>query len=100
MFPRPVLQARERLEQLQSQVLQTRLSRAWRALDLSERLLLPAARMLLLLGMLGLERLVRLRSLVQQMFLSLESKLLVKSAQYRLQALQMFLSRVFRRQER
>jgi len=76
------------------------LSQAWQALDLRERLLYPLMRTSVLLVFLALDPLARLQSRARQMFLSLESKELVKSAQYRLQALQTFLSQVFQRQER
>jgi hypothetical protein len=78
----------------------TYLSQAWRALDLPERLLYPLMRMLLLLGMLGLEQLARLQSRARQMFLSLESKVTPTLGTLPLQQMQTFLSRVFQRQER
>jgi hypothetical protein len=76
------------------------LSQAWQALDLSERLLLPAARLLLLLGILALERLVQLRSRVRQMFLSLECKVTQMLETLPFQQMQTYLSRVFRERER
>jgi len=72
----------------------------WQALDLSERLLLPAARMLLLLGMLGLERLVRLRSRVRQLPQSLALKARGVLDQLRLQVLRLWFLQAWQLQER
>jgi hypothetical protein len=76
------------------------LSQAWQALDLSERLLLPAMRIFLLLGTQALERLARLRSQVRQTFHQMAWRQQAESLMFQFRQMRTYLSRVFRVRER